>query len=253
MNSTTSYMIGRSADNHLVVDQPGVSRQHARVTFITDREVMLEDNKSTNGTFVDGRRISRTVIGPHSHIVFGHSEPIDPQSIFALRFMVLPEPAAPVPAPKPVRQLNTYQSTSASQAAERIDSPPEPSRQTDPLDYRAKFRRLAGLYETYTENREYIQIAMPKRQGWLRAVLGLTPLAGIFFGQQGIIIGVVCSVVGLGVATEVFNPTKRLLTLDKEFKRTYVCPSCGTFLGNVPYTDLARRKQCRECKAKWAD
>jgi len=248
MNNTVSFTIGRSADNDLVVDQPGVSRLHARVTFITDDEVMLEDSKSTYGTFVNGRRISSTIIDPKSQIVLGQSGPIDPQSIFNLKFTT-----AAVASNAKAYSQQPARPSMRQPVAESFVAYPQPSPQADPLDCRDKFRRLANLQETYCETRESIQINGPKKQGWLRAILGLVPLAGLAFGREGAVIGIVGAVLGQIVAVELFNPTKKLLVLDKEFKRDYVCPSCGTFLGNVPYADLIRRRQCRECKAKWAD
>ena len=244
MNSTVSFTIGRSADNDLVVDQPGVSRQHARVTFITDNEVMLEDIKSTYGTFVNGRRISSTTINPQSQVVLGQSDPIDPQRIFNLKFTAVPSASSSsqVAARPSLRQ----------RTAEPVMVSDQPAH-TEPPDCRDKFRRLANVQEIYCETRESIQINGPKRQGWLRAILGLVPLAGFAFGKEGAVVGVIGAVAGQIVAVELFNPTKKLLALDKEFKRDYVCPSCGTFLGNTPYADLLRRRQCRECKAKWAD
>ncbi|WP_020604741.1 FHA domain-containing protein [Spirosoma spitsbergense] len=249
MNNPVSFTIGRSIDNDLVVDQPGVSRLHARVTFVTDEEVMLEDSKSTYGTYVNGRRISSTIINPKSQIVFGQSEPIDPKSIFNLKFTT----AAVASEPKAYSQKPARPSMRQPVAEPVASYPQSPTPQADPLDVRDKFRRLANLQEMYCETRESIQINGPKKQGWLRAILGLVPLAGLAFGREGAIIGIVGAVAGQIVAVELFNPTKKLLALDKEFKRDYVCPSCGTFLGNIPYVDLLRRRQCRECKAKWTD
>jgi pSer/pThr/pTyr-binding forkhead associated (FHA) protein len=50
--------IGRAADNHIVLKAPGVSGHHA----VIEREgsvYVLSDNQSTNGIFVNGRRIER--------------------------------------------------------------------------------------------------------------------------------------------------------------------------------------------------
>jgi hypothetical protein len=52
-------MIGRDLETGVVVDDESVSRQHAAVTRERDR-VVLNDLGSTNGTWINGRRLSRT-------------------------------------------------------------------------------------------------------------------------------------------------------------------------------------------------
>ncbi|MGR8933075.1 MAG: FHA domain-containing protein [Gammaproteobacteria bacterium] len=57
LNSITTS-IGRAADNDVVIDNAGVSGHHARI--ICEGDVFtLEDNNSTNGVFVNGRRVTR--------------------------------------------------------------------------------------------------------------------------------------------------------------------------------------------------
>ena len=56
MAARRQWLIGRSANCDIVVDQPGVSAQHCRLTE-TANAVVLEDLGSTNGTRLDGRRI----------------------------------------------------------------------------------------------------------------------------------------------------------------------------------------------------
>jgi serine phosphatase RsbU (regulator of sigma subunit) len=51
--------VGRDAVRDLVLVDPDVSRFHARVSLVDDR-VVVEDQHSTNGTFIDGR----AVVGP---------------------------------------------------------------------------------------------------------------------------------------------------------------------------------------------
>lgn len=71
--------IGRLPDNTVVIDNPAVSGHHARVITDGDR-VVLEDLKSTNGTFVNGRPIATHVlhhgdtvlVGKH-HLLFDRS------------------------------------------------------------------------------------------------------------------------------------------------------------------------------------
>ena len=49
--------IGRSGDNDIVLDAPSVSAHHAEIRYENSRYI-LYDRGSTNGTFVNGRRIS---------------------------------------------------------------------------------------------------------------------------------------------------------------------------------------------------
>jgi uncharacterized protein YraI len=52
--------MGRAQDNDIVLDDPQVSRYHAQV-IRQGKQIIVEDLGSTNGTFVNGRRIT----GPH--------------------------------------------------------------------------------------------------------------------------------------------------------------------------------------------
>lgn len=53
-----SVTIGRLPDNTVVIDNPAVSGHHARI-FRDGDEVILEDLKSTNGTFVNEQHVYR--------------------------------------------------------------------------------------------------------------------------------------------------------------------------------------------------
>src|SRR5258706_13516651 len=45
-------IIGRGAGSSLILDDASVSRNHARIVCVDDRDYVLEDLRSTNGTFV---------------------------------------------------------------------------------------------------------------------------------------------------------------------------------------------------------
>lgn len=57
LNSMTTR-IGRASDNDIVIDNAGVSAHHAVVNRQGDTFI-VEDNNSTNGVFVNGRRVTR--------------------------------------------------------------------------------------------------------------------------------------------------------------------------------------------------
>ncbi|MCS7011935.1 MAG: FHA domain-containing protein [Anaerolineales bacterium] len=55
--------IGRRLENHIILDDPRVSRAHAQVRFIKGQFVIF-DLDSTGGTYVNGKRITQTVLYP---------------------------------------------------------------------------------------------------------------------------------------------------------------------------------------------
>src|SRR5438067_1452099 len=70
------WIIGRSAECDLVLDQPGVSVRHCRLTE-TASAVVLEDLGSTNGTFVNGVQVTSPVrVARGDHITLGLSVPL---------------------------------------------------------------------------------------------------------------------------------------------------------------------------------
>lgn len=62
--------IGRSGDNDVVVRDGRVSRRHARI--VADGAAFaIEDAGSSNGTFVDGKRIDRAPLVPDGTVTIG--------------------------------------------------------------------------------------------------------------------------------------------------------------------------------------
>ncbi len=59
--SQKAVFIGRDADNDVVIDEPHVSGDHAKLVS-RDEQVFIEDLGSTNGTFVNGNRITSPVV-----------------------------------------------------------------------------------------------------------------------------------------------------------------------------------------------
>ncbi len=63
-------VIGRSPDVEVVLNDPNVSRQHAEVWRTADG-VAVRDLQSTNGTFVNGHRISAVSLSPRDDVTIG--------------------------------------------------------------------------------------------------------------------------------------------------------------------------------------
>ncbi|CUI09456.1 hypothetical protein BN2497_13689 [Janthinobacterium sp. CG23_2] len=60
--------LGRRPDSDIVLPHPAMSGAHAAFTFIMD-DVFLEDLGSTNGTYVNGRRVAKHMLEDHDTIV----------------------------------------------------------------------------------------------------------------------------------------------------------------------------------------
>lgn len=66
-----AHLIGRRPDCAVTIEDPSVSRVHARLE-ITRTGLRLEDLRSKNGTFIDGRRITEPIeLLPRCEILIG--------------------------------------------------------------------------------------------------------------------------------------------------------------------------------------
>lgn len=99
-------IIGRDSVNAVAINDAEVSRKHARMTFQGGKYV-LEDLGSTNGTFVNGQRLtSATVLKPGDVVSLGEQIvlmyeglSVDSGSTVIGRKAIRPAPA-PAPAPQ---------------------------------------------------------------------------------------------------------------------------------------------------------
>jgi hypothetical protein len=66
------WSVGRSQENDIVINDPNVSRKHARISR-ADNGFVVEDLGSTNGTLLDGAPIDRERIEGGDELTFGQS------------------------------------------------------------------------------------------------------------------------------------------------------------------------------------
>ncbi|HET91743.1 MAG TPA: FHA domain-containing protein [Chloroflexi bacterium] len=105
------HNLGREPINDIVISDPQISRQHARITR-RGRSFVIEDMGSTNGTFVNGMRLtSPHTLAPGDIIGLGDAvtltyygpdiattEPLGPKATVAME-QASYEPPPPRPAP----------------------------------------------------------------------------------------------------------------------------------------------------------
>lgn len=118
--------IGRDPDVNVALEDPLVSRQHARLSVQTDGTVMLEDLHSVNGVFVNGNRITRPSLAlfEGDRLLLGTTE----ISVFSLRA------SATVPLERSKENTNgSLRSTLPS-----MDAPAPPAQDAQPANKRGR-------------------------------------------------------------------------------------------------------------------
>jgi pSer/pThr/pTyr-binding forkhead associated (FHA) protein len=63
--------VGRAVDNDVVLDDPSLSRKHAKLRRTSSDELEVEDLGSSNGTYVNGRKVGRGGVRPGDVVRFG--------------------------------------------------------------------------------------------------------------------------------------------------------------------------------------
>ncbi len=65
-------VLGRAPDANLVINDPRISRHHVKID-VTGQDVTIEDMGSTNGTFVNGKRITKQALADGDKIQISSS------------------------------------------------------------------------------------------------------------------------------------------------------------------------------------
>lgn len=121
--------IGRSADNDIAINDAEVSRRHALLIKGADGQYAIEDLGSTNGTFVNGKRLTgRTPLREGDMVDFGDSIRLEYQEPV---FMPLGEPELeddtadlePLPPTPPPQRYAVTDHTATDPPYEEDDQP----------------------------------------------------------------------------------------------------------------------------------
>ena len=210
--------IGKAPDNKFIINDPQVSRYHALLTKDDNGELLLEDLGSTNGTFINGNQIIKKKVLADDKVTFGTNYTLYISEIL------------------------------------KHDN-----------DYSEEFAHLNEIYEVYIKEKIRIQSSSQFKtrlfQSMPFAVIGVLGIVMGFLGhaEKGLfifsfILAVLAPTIGIYFgARQAAKIPAQLQNLANKFKIDYVCPKCGTFLGEVPWESLKNKKHCpvSSCRAKW--
>lgn len=210
--------IGKAVDNDFVVNNPHVSRYHARLLRDNKNGWVLEDLESTNGTYVNGVQILK------KHVTLADSILLGKDYTFTLNEV-----------------LNSTN------------------------DYSEEFAALKNVYDRYIQTKIKIQSSNQFKTRLFQSLPFAMPgVVGVIIGFLGkgspelfgvsLFITICAPTVGIYLgAKQSAKIPQQLQEITNQFKIDYVCPKCGTFLGEIPWESLKNRKQCpvTSCKAKW--
>lgn len=201
--------LGRDLSNDLVINDPEVSRRHARL-FFTGSTYAIEDLGSTNGTFVHGQRLSGPfLLSPGDWITLGEKvilkfdlvefDPDATVATFRAQPISAPQPVHPVvpaaPSESPV-QINVppvQPFISSSEAPESLPQQPsfqpaQPPRPAAPAVPPQPVFQPPVTVEAPEEGNLHPQ--QKKRSGWVVALLVVIGILLVFCVIPWIIIEV---------------------------------------------------------------
>jgi pSer/pThr/pTyr-binding forkhead associated (FHA) protein len=82
IQNPNSFTIGRNSSNHIVIQQSDVSSYHATIDKTASGEIFIQDNNSSNGTYVNGRKISRHQLNGGDRILLASKYPVEWESLY---------------------------------------------------------------------------------------------------------------------------------------------------------------------------
>jgi len=220
--------IGRDLNNTVVLDNPAISRSHARLLVCSPSSFIFEDCGSKKGIFFEDAQqnkvqVTRKLVDIGDTVWLADSQ-----------FMVkdlLPE---------------NSRNTTAQKVAQK-----------DPRDFTTEFSALQKVYEEYPELRK----ACRNREKMVRlwSVLGGS-LIGVSTVATAGAVGVLAMLSSAGLSiliptlcSHLLSTDEKLELLEKEYRQRYRCPNpdCRDPFGSREYEMLALQKTCGRCKAVW--
>ncbi|MDR2918140.1 MAG: FHA domain-containing protein [Tannerella sp.] len=211
--------IGKAADNDFVVNDPYISRYHARLGRDETGMLFIEDTDSANGIFVNGDRIIKKKVSLSDKVILGDRYQLNIAEV--LKFD------------------NDY-----SEEFEALKGIYE--------KYIKEKIRIQSSNQFKTRLFQSVPFAVIGVTGLIIGFLGKGN-NNVFV--VSLVLAVCAPTIGIYLGARQSAKIPELLqNLANQFKIDYVCPKCGAFLGEIPWESLLNKKQCpvNSCRAKWA-
>ncbi len=158
------YLVGRGKDTAITVIDASVSRVHARITVGPSGELVAQDLRSSNGTFVNDERIEQRVLRNGDRLRFGNIEfVVETAAPAAAPYVAMPPPMAP-----PVLPVAPYAAPAAYAPAPPM---PQPVMMVAPAQ--------AGYAAVAEDDENFEIVTNSGRKVVFLIVLGLLLVAGL--------------------------------------------------------------------------
>lgn len=229
-------LIGTSVPNtlsNLVVsksDYPTVSGNHAKVSRGNDGKLYIEDLHSTNGTYINNRRVLRSPISSNSHIRLGSNY------ILPLNLII---PKLPITDDEFNRRMNQLRSV--------WENHQESVRELNLCKQKVGSRRMlptmtVGLFASI--------LALPNvlnSTGMMEVPSGLIKTLTIIGAIGSLIGGSGYFFMGNIITNKMREIDEELAAENERFQLEYECPACHRFLGNTSWGVISSKGECPCC------
>ncbi len=212
-------IIGRNPQNDIVVDQANVSNIHAKITYVGEGRLQIEDLGSTNHTFVNGEKILKKLITPADKITLG-SYSLDTENVFKAMTVK-------------IKQNQT--------------------------DFTKEFLLLKSKYEEYERKVDLLHKGTQTKPIYIKAGLTLAAMALSFFvisdERLKYVVMTMSGVIGGLLSLSNKGNTKIKDEIDRlsvALQHEYNCPKCGYSLMGKRYNYWSALGSCPQCKALWS-
>ncbi len=112
----TPITIGRKPDNDIAIDNMAISGHHARIS-LQGSTYVIEDLQSTNGTFLNEKKVASSALKHNDQIVMGQ------HTLVFINPEATPQPEEPKPAPVKASDIDSTVVITPQKAAENAKIP----------------------------------------------------------------------------------------------------------------------------------